>query len=192
MPERFALQAELWAALFRGEDTRLIAAAAALEAEAGEGDMRACLHLAHLFLGFPRVLRALNLLQPRLDETPAAAGDPATGEAVFREVYGEDAAPVLAHLDRLDAPFAGLVLEHAYGRTFGGSPLPLPVRERLSVLALLATGCPLQARSHLRACLRHGVDAATLHADLQCVAWLDATTRAEAATWIDEEAGGPA
>ncbi|MHC4837128.1 MAG: carboxymuconolactone decarboxylase family protein [Planctomycetota bacterium] len=190
MPERFALQAELWAALFLGEDARMVAAAAALEAEAGESDMRACLHLAHLFLGFPRVLRALNLLPPRRDEPAPTTGDPDRGEAVFREVYGEDAAPVLAHLDRLDAPFAGLVLEHAYGRTFGGSPLPLAVRERLSVLALLATACPLQARSHLRACLRHGVDPATLRADLGCVDWLDAATRAEAATWIDEEAGG--
>jgi len=189
MAESFPLYAELWAALFRREDQRLLRAADHLQQAEGEVRMRAALHMAHLFLGFPLVIRALNLLPAATttEKAPQTNSGEQEGEAVFREVYGADAMPVLQHLRRLDGGFTSLVLRHAYGGVFGHSPLPLPLRERLSVLALADSGCEMQAKSHLRACLRHGVCKETLLADCLAVDWLPQTVQEQLQGWIRHE-----
>ena len=110
------------------------------------------------------------------------------GEKLFREVYGRDADPVLQHLQRVDPTFRHWVLSHAYGTTFATTKLSLEERERLSVLALVATGCWQQARSHMRACLRHGVEKKVLLQDLVAVDWLDQEAQDLAATCIHAEA----
>lgn len=152
------------------------------------------LRVCHLFYGFPRVVRATTLLAQQIGfVTPeVAVAFPedrlAAGEAAFREVYGRDADPVLAHLERVDPTYRSWVLAHAYGTTFATTRLSLEERERISVLALSASGCWQQARSHMRACLRHGVHAETLLADLSAVAWLDQEALDLATTCIHAEA----
>jgi len=182
---------ELWAALFAQDASRILAAAEALQQQAGDPHMRDVLHLAHLYLGFPRVVQALNLLPPAEQLQSSATrieGLPQElGEQNFREVYGQDADPVLAHLERLDSRFCHLVLGHAYGEVFAQSSLDLMTRERLSVLALLATNCELQARSHMRACLRHGATPEELRADLRQADWLSPVQIALGERCLQEE-----
>lgn len=167
---------QVWAALFAQNADRLMVTAEGLRQEAGDRYLRDVLHLAHLFVGFPRVLQALNHFppaQPLANPPVRRNGTPQElGQQIFREIYGEDAEPVLAHLRKLDSRFADLVLRHAYGEMFAQSQLDLMTRERLSVLALLATNCELQARSHIRACLRHGATGNELAKDLRMANWL--------------------
>lgn len=191
MTKHLGSSIQLWAALFAQDSERLKMAAAALRQEAGDAYLREVLHLAHLYVGFPRVVQALNHLPPaeRQAYRPLRqAGTPqALGEQSFREVYGEDADPVLAHLRKLDPQFADLVLGHAYGEVFAQSQLDLMTRERLSVLALLATNCELQARSHMRACLRHDATLDELRADLRLTDWLSPQQIALGEHCLEEE-----
>jgi len=191
MTKHLGSSIRLWAALFAQDSERLKVAAEALRQEAGDGFLREVLHLAHLYVGFPRVVQALNHLPPA---EPQAAGPSRRvgtprelGEQSFREVYGEDAEPVLAHLRKLDPAFAALVLGHAYGEVFAQSPLDLMTRERLSVLALVATHCELQARSHMRACLRHGASLEELRSDLRLADWLNPEQIALGEHCLEEE-----
>lgn len=152
------------------------------------------LRVCHLFYGFPRIVRATTLLAQHLgfvnpeEAVPFPEDRLRSGEEAFREVYGADADPVLAHLDRVDPTFRSWVLGHAYGSTFATTRLSLEERERISVLALSASGCWQQARSHMRACLRHGVTPAMLFDDLQAVTWLDQEGLDLATTCIHAEA----
>ncbi|MFK5955115.1 MAG: carboxymuconolactone decarboxylase family protein [Planctomycetota bacterium] len=196
MTERLPAMFRVVSALHRGHDVDLIAAAEdfvqhdASQREALQDLLRTC----HLFYGFPRIVRALTLISQSLGmaSTPSEVvidDHPlAKGEAIFREVYGRDADPVLHHLERVDPQFRAWVLRHAYGTTFATTSLSLEERERLSVMALVATGCWQQARSHMRACLRHSVSLETLCADLVCVEWLNQEERDLAITCLHAEA----
>lgn len=191
MPKHLADAIELWAALFLGDHPRMLVAASTLREKTDDRYMREVLHFAHLFLGFPRVVQALNQLPPA-EERGTTSAAPASaarqqGELNFREVYGEDADAVLKHLRQLDARFTDLVVRHAYGMVFANSQVDLITRERLSVLALLATNCELQARSHIRACLRHGVSAQELEADFGQSVWLTAQQIALGKHCLQEE-----
>ena len=66
--------------------------------------------------------------------------------------------------------------------------MPLLLVERLSVLALAATGCPDQCRSHVRAVLRLGHPAAALREDLAAAGWLPPAARARAEELVELEA----
>jgi len=197
----FAAHAAILAAVGEGGEARLQAAATNWADEGGDaGGLLRLLRFSHLFFGIPKVLRALNVLSAAENALPAAnARDPhpdppaegwqAAGEARFREVYGDDAERVLAHLAYLDPVLHAWVLGHAYGRTGAVHGLPLPLAERLSVLALAATRCPDQCRSHVRAALRHGVTMATLDGDIDAAGWLDAVARATLRTLLRAESG---
>lgn len=191
MTRHLASSIRLWAALFAQDPERLKVAAAALRQEASDAYLREVLHLAHLYVGFPRVVQALNHLPtaaPQASAPSRQVGTPQTlGEESFREVYGKDADPVLAHLRKLDPQFADLVLSHAYGEVFAQSKLDLMTRERLSVLALLATNCELQARSHMRACLRHDATLDELRRDLRLTDWLNPQQIALGEHCLEEE-----
>ena len=184
------------AALDQGHEQNFVKAAEVFVD--GQDSQRVVLHdllrVCHLFFGFPRIVRALTLLSQQLG-MPASpsqvemVADPlAHGEDLFREVYGRDADPVLTHLERVDPQFRAWVLRHAYGTTFATTCLSLAERERLSVMALVATGCWQQARSHMRACLRHGVSLEDLLQDLVSVEWLNQEQRDLATTCLHAEA----
>lgn len=197
----FEVHAAVLAAVGDGGEHRLRTAAGDWAAAGGSPDaLLRLLRFAHLFFGIPKVLRALNLLQevrgalpPEASRGPRpqapAEGWQAYGEARFREVYGEDAERVLGRLGRLDPVVKGWVLGHAYGRTGAVHGLPLPLAERLSVLALAATDCPDQCRSHVRAALRHGVAMTTLDHDVEAAGWLDPAARATLRSLLRAEGG---
>lgn len=181
MTERLPSFFRMVSALHHGRDEDLVSAAEKfIQGQESQREVvQDLLRVCHLFYGFPRIVRALTLISQQLGlpTTPSkvcmkedALG---AGEDVFREVYGRDADPVLAHLERVDPQFRAWVLRHAYGTSFATTSLSLEERERLSVLALVATGCWQQARSHMRACLRHGVSLEALIQDLSVVEWLN-------------------
>lgn len=181
MTERLPNFFRMVSALHHGREEEFVSAAESFlqGQEAQREVLQDLLRLCHLFYGFPRIVRALTLVSQQLGlpATPSEVRipkDPHTkGEEGFREVYGRDADPVLAHLERVDPQFRTWVLGHAYGTVFATTSLSLEERERLSVMALVATGCWQQARSHMRACLRHGVSLEALLQDLVCVEWLN-------------------
>jgi len=188
---------DLAAALHHGDDERLLRVSR--EFLIPPVSNRALLHdvlrLCHLFCGFPKVVRALNLFSHEFGFTEEAdlvapAANPASGHAMFAEVYGTDTDPVLQHLQRVDPTFLQWVIQHAYGTTFGATSLSLLERERLSSVALAACGCWQQARSHIRACLRHGASENDLLADLERVEWLSRKQQDLAATCISTENEG--
>ncbi|MDA0666406.1 MAG: carboxymuconolactone decarboxylase family protein [Planctomycetota bacterium] len=183
-------------ALHHGRDEDLVSASEKfIQGQESQREvLQDLLRVCHLFYGFPRIVRALTLISQQLG-TPSKlsevciAEDPLQkGEVVFREVYGRDANPVLTHLDRVDPQFRAWVLRHAYGTAFATTCLSLDERERLSVMTLVATGCWQQARSHMRACLRHGVSLEDLLQDLVCVEWLDREQCDLATTCLHAEA----
>jgi alkylhydroperoxidase/carboxymuconolactone decarboxylase family protein YurZ len=185
------------AALHHGHDDQLLVVCGELinSPNGSRALVQDVLRLCHLFCGFPKVVRALNLISHEFGfaaeaDFEATQADPANGKAMFAEVYGTDTDPVLQHLRRVDPIFLDWVIEHAYGTTFGATDLDLEERERLSVVALSACGCWQQARSHIRACLRHGVSEADLLADLERVAWLSTEQQDLAATCISTENEG--
>lgn len=196
MPDRLPPMVRVVAALHQARDEDFVAACRDFcdHPEGGRALLQDLLRVCHLFYGFPRIVRALALLSQEIGlEQPLAEvampQDPdAEGEHAFREVYGRDADPVLQHLERIDPQFRAWVLRHAYGHTFVTTTLTLEERERLTVLALCATGCWQQARSHMRACLRHGISAEALLEDLVMVDWLSREARDLATTCILAEA----
>jgi len=150
------------------------------------------LRYLHLFFGFPRVIHALGVLRDSggLQTSAAAYGAAASaalvaperdaaisGEDRFRQLYREDADRVLARLEELDPLFRDWILGHAYGATADSQQLPLPLAERIAVLALAATRCWDQCYSHLRVARRNGVSLATLDADRAAADWLDAESQ---------------
>ncbi len=163
--DRFPLLARLAAAVRRGGDGEVRAAAAALAAAEGAEAVRALLRFLEPFVGFPLVLEALAAAAPVLEPPPpdgAPPLDPAAGERAFRAVWGPDADAVLQRLGALDPTFRDWVLEHAYGRAYAESGLDLASGERLAVLLLADLGAFAPCAGHLRACRRLGVADAVL------------------------------
>jgi len=196
MSQRLPHMFRIVAALDQGREQDFVNAANAFVE--GQESQHVVLHdllrVCHLFFGFPRIVRALTLISQQLGITTSPSqveipADPlAHGEKLFREVYGRDADPVLTHLERVDPQFRAWVLRHAYGTTFATTCLSLEERERLSVMALVATGCWQQARSHMRACFRHGVSLEVLLGDLLAVEWLNQEQCDLATTCLHAEA----
>ncbi len=180
MNARFADIARFAAAAQRCDERAWPEEARRFAAEHGSAFAREVLRTLSLFFGFPPVLRALDLAADTLAARGAADPVPRTisGAEAFAEVYGSDAAPVLARLGELDPQLRCWVIEHAYGRAYAGPLLDLQERERLAVLALAATHCWKQCDSHLRACLRLGVSLETLCKDASAGDWLPNDARA--------------
>ncbi|MDP7062275.1 MAG: carboxymuconolactone decarboxylase family protein [Planctomycetota bacterium] len=180
-------------ALHHGDDDRLLRVCSQMlqHPQGSRALMQDVLRLCHLFCGFPKVVRALNLVCHEYgfaeEEDLMGKDSHSSGKQIFEEVYGSDSEPVLDHLQRVDPIFLSWVVEHAYGTTFHSTDLSLEERERLSVVALAASGCWQQARSHIRACLRHGVSLEDLLSDLERVEWLSSEQQDLAATCIHTE-----
>ncbi len=196
--DRFARILALAAAIDRRQDDAIRAAALELLRQDGPEVVREILRQIHLFRGFPRVVHALNLVAPELpaadpeERTPPDPGQTCglQGEELFRELYGDDADKVLPHLRRLDPVFSAWVLDHAYGRVMRRETLPLEERERLAVLLLASDDCWKQWQSHARICLRLGVPAGQLEADLEQVEWLSPVQRQRARQGLSGERSG--
>lgn len=170
------------AAVQAGESSAMRAAASKVESEWGEGACREVLRQLHLYFGFPRMVQALNLCLPVIGAAtdadlpePAPSELRAAGEAVFRELYAEDADKVLPHLDKLDPTLRAWILEHAYARVLARPRLSLAEKERLAVACLAATRCWKQWESHHSIARRHGVALSTLRSDLHAIrSWIGA------------------
>lgn len=131
--------------------------------------------------GYPRAIEALAALaapgeaaeaadtestgdeppqDPALRAEAAAAADGEArairGRLAFEAVYGEQAAPVRAALERLSPGLARQVVEDAYGRVLARPGLAMQERELLAVAALALMALPSPLDSHVRGALRNG------------------------------------
>ncbi|KAA3604490.1 MAG: hypothetical protein DWQ01_21880 [Planctomycetota bacterium] len=175
--------AALAAAVDRDQGSRLQQAASALYQQDGAEIFWEVLRQMHLFCGFPKVVRTLHALGDQLPSQAgesAGASDRVQGQTVFEKLYGKDAEAVQQRLIALDPVLGNWILDHAYGRVLGRSGLSVEERERLAVLALAASNCWQQWRSHVRNSLRLGVPKAILISDLEAGNWLTAAQKEQA------------
>ncbi len=132
----------------------------------GEPDVRwrEALVQSHLFLGFPRVVEAFEVLSreggmhpPTEPEHEAPDTDfAAQGAPIFDGIY-QDLAPVVRRrLSQHHTDFAHWIAEHAYGRVLARPGLEPSMRELLAVVCLLHSGLDRQLASHTRGAIRLG------------------------------------
>ncbi|MCH2102226.1 MAG: carboxymuconolactone decarboxylase family protein [Planctomycetes bacterium] len=177
------------AAAVQASDTEAMCAAAKLiEEQYGAGSCRETLRQLHLYFGFPRIVQALNACAPALAEpdegdqsTPSPTEPRAIGEAVFRELYAEDADKVLAHLEKLDPTIRAWILEHAYARVLVRPRFSVAEKERIAIACLAATRCWKQWESHHKIARRNGVLVEQLLQDLGAIReWIGTDAHREA------------
>ncbi len=125
---------------------------------------REALLQSHLFLGFPRIVEAFEVLT--LDGTLHAptpeeheSGDQdfqAKGAPIFDAIY-QDLAPVVRRrLAQHHADFAHWIAEHAYGRVLARPGLAPALRELLAIVCLLHSNLERQLASHTRGAIHLG------------------------------------
>lgn len=153
---------------------------------------------AHLFIGFPDALNALQTWREVGATTPVAFGpeSPALWEArgaeVCAAVYGGNYAKLRANVGALHPDLDRWMVVGGYGRVIGRPGLDLPTRE-LCIAALLAVwNVPRQLHSHLRGALNVGAVAAQIDAALELACTLldpPAASRVQA-LWRDVQGTG--
>lgn len=152
----------LSAALATRDTQRVRTALARCDAAADLVAVEEVLLQAHLFIGFPDVLRALTLWR-EISGAPAPqaqAGDrqnwAARGARVCETVYGRDYTKLRHNVTILHPDVDEWMVTGGYGRVIGRPGLDLPTRE-LCIVALLAVwGAAPQLHSHLRGALNAG------------------------------------
>ncbi|MFW6193054.1 MAG: carboxymuconolactone decarboxylase family protein [Gemmatimonadota bacterium] len=172
MTEDVRLLVELSAALGGRDDPRTerILGRAAERAEA-DGRMAAkveeALLQAHLFVGFPAVLTAMEVWR-ELRDAPAAPEEDGLsaprstsdwqerGEAVCRRVYGSAYEELRSAVARLHPALDRWMVTAGYGKVLGREGLELDVRELCNVALLAAAGRGPQLHSHARGALLVG------------------------------------
>ncbi|MCP4243278.1 MAG: carboxymuconolactone decarboxylase family protein [bacterium] len=132
----------------------------------GEPDVRwrEALLQSHLFLGFPRIVEAFEVLT--LDGTlhaptpeehePGDQDFQAKGAPIFDGIY-QDLAPVVRRrLAQHHPDFAHWIAEHAYGRVLARPGLAPALRELLAIVCLLHSNLERQLASHTRGAIHLG------------------------------------
>jgi len=156
--------------LGRQEDLR-DALGFALDRRADLDGIRETILQSMLFAGYPRALRAFEILdevlegregrtRPRKDRLPPRSSTIAflrrRGRQLFERVYREDADAVMARIGKLHPEFMDWIIEDAYGKVLSRPFLGIEDREILSSAMLVVLDLPPQLTSHLRGALREG------------------------------------
>ena len=144
------------------------------EAPPAEPDIRwrEALIQSHLFLGFPRVVEAFEVLSreggmhaPTEPEHEVTGTDyAAQGAPIFDGIYQDLATTVRRRLSQHHTDFAHWIAEHAYGRVLARPGLEPATRELLAVVCLLHSGLDRQLASHTRGAVRLGATPQAVHA----------------------------
>lgn len=139
--------------------------------EAGElapDEVEEALLQAHLFVGFPAVLTAMDRWRdlrgrpaaPEADDLAApetASAWRERGDAVCRRVYGSAYEGLREAVARLHPALDRWMITDGYGKVLGRAGLELGVRELCNVSLLAAGGWGPQLHSHARGALLVGV-----------------------------------
>lgn len=166
--------------------------------EARQEAVEEALLQAHLFVGYPATLAALERWRELGHPAPAGrAAKPCErrerGERLCRRVYGKNYVKLRTNVRRLHPDMDRWMVEEGYGRVLGRPGLDLVVRE-LCVVALLARADHgPQLHSHLRGALSVGASPEQVEAALRIAAGGEAPDRAlpEAwALWLRARGGG--
>jgi len=143
----------------------------ALERRVTVVEIREAILQAFLFAGYPRAIRAFEILDevldekgiaepPRRDRTPPRAGVTAffrrRGRELFQEIYRHDTDLVVDRIRGFHPEFMDWIIEDAYGKVLSRPYLDLKTREILSVALLTALSLPRQLTPHMRGALRAG------------------------------------
>lgn len=167
----------------RPEDRDEALRAAAAEVRAGRlasGAVEEALLQAHLFLGYPATIAALDrwrALEPGAGRAEAEGGEGRDadgadrrerGERLCRRIYGDEAYGKLRRrVRRLHPALDRWMVEEGYGRVLSRPGLEVRVRELCVVAVLAAADWPPQLHSHLRGALRVGASPAAVEAALE-------------------------
>jgi 4-carboxymuconolactone decarboxylase len=168
---------ELVSAVARGDWSGL--ADLRRSAPLGEPDerWREALIQSHLFLGFPRVVEAFEVLSregglhaPNALEHESRDTDFASqGAPIFDAIYADLAPVVRRRLAQHHTDFAHWIAEHAYGRVLARPGLEPAMRELLAIVCLLHSGLDRQLASHTRGAVRLGAAPAEVRAVFELV-----------------------
>lgn len=167
-PEEAAAIVRLGAAAASGDASRLTGALEAAGSVPSD-DIEELLLQTYLFAGFPRTINAFFTWQAwaardgrqrgarRIEE--AAPDDlRGRGEALCREVYGDQYEPLQIRLHRLHPEIAEWTLVEGYGKVLGRPGPPGPARRELAAVgSLIALDAGRQLASHLQGAVRVGV-----------------------------------
>lgn len=164
-----------------GRDEALRTAAAEVRAgRLASGAVEEALLQAHLFLGYPATIAALDrwrALEPgggpaeaegRQGREADGADRRERGERLCRRIYGDEAYEKLRRrVRRLHPALDRWMVEEGYGRVLSRPGLEVRVRELCVVAVLAAADRPPQLHSHLRGALRVGASPAAVEAALE-------------------------
>jgi 4-carboxymuconolactone decarboxylase len=144
---------------------------AAVHAVPGEVDE--ALLQSYLFVGYPRVLQAMQAWRAivpqaaRPGEVPDYDAWVGRGAAVFEQVYGPQHEKLLQNVSALHPDLERWMVVEGYGKVLGRAGLDLATRE-LCIIALLATqDAEPQLYSHLRGALHVGAAAEDVEETLE-------------------------
>lgn len=166
---------ELSAALGAGRARELRRALGRASAASEPREVEEALLQAYLFVGFPRVLQAMEVWRSRQAEAPeepreetdagrALWGD--RGRRLCRGVYGGAYQKLRARVRRLHPALDRWMVEEGYGKVLARPGLDAGRRELCIVALLAAAGHGPQLHSHLRGALRLGAAEADVEAAL--------------------------
>ena len=132
-------------------------------------DLEEAVLQATLFFGFPRAVRAFEVLDEKwpVDTPPSGGGLPeaaqkAAGRELFASVYGRNDTAVRQRLRSFHGEFHDFVLEEAYGRVLARPGLAPRIRELLAVGALTQLDQWPQLVAHARGAMHFGASESDL------------------------------
>ncbi len=165
-PPRWLPLSHLSAALAGREEERVREALeAARESGLPTAEIEETLLQAHLFIGFPDVLRAFFLWREMV--SASAEREPEQGESwrdrgerLCRRIYAANYRKLRENVRTLHPDLDRWMVEGGYGRVLSRPGLPLPARELCIVSLLTAWRAPRQLHSHLRGALNAGASPA--------------------------------
>ena len=166
----------LSAALATRDEERIYAALRRAGEEAEPGAVDEVVLQAHLFIGFPTVLRAMALWSALRGAPPAPAegeGESlweARGPQVCETVYGSAYRRLRERVASLHPELDRWMVVGGYGRVLGRPGLDLAARELCVVALLAAWDAPEQLHSHLRGALHAGATLAEVERAVEVAA----------------------
>jgi len=161
MDERIRALIELSAALARGRRGEWAQYMDRAAEVATPAEIEEVLLQSYLFVGYPTLLQALEVWRSRQEVAVEPDATPPTewqrrGEAVFRQVYGDQHERLRDNVRALHAEVAEWMLLEGYGKVLARPGLDLKTRELCIVALLVGQDSPKQLYSHMRGALNVG------------------------------------
>ena len=131
------------------------------------------IHLS-LVLGFPAMLEGLEFLKHMRPDakrggTRMNVRGQKEGKRILKRIYGGQTEKLLDNIGEIHSQARSMIVHDVYGRVFSRPGLTLKERELINVTVLAIQGLDRQLHSHVRGCLRVGVEVTMIRETLSLV-----------------------